>query len=1021
MDIIEKQISNLIKNQFPAFYQEEGPIFIQFVTEYYKWMESRTLARDEYFCEKKSRVAVKSKQANVVGSGTLFESQYIAGDKIAICKGADTNDYEIFTVNSVSNNTFLTLTHDRLPSFSLPNTRHGTVSDKPNALYYARRFLEIKDIDETLEEFIVYFKQKYLVGIQFDTQTDIRTVVKNSLDLYRSKGTERSVDLLFKLVFGVPAEVYYPARDIFRLSDGQWYQPKYLELTVNDQLDKLVSKQIFGFNSGATAFVEAVVRKKIQNKFIDVLYISAIKGVFQTGERINSSDNLLDAEDCPTVIGSLTELEIDVLGTGENFVRGDIVDIINSNNGKDGKARVLETLDTTGFIRFTLVDGGYGYSPNAEVLVSEKIVSVANVKVNANNLTNEYVHLFDRMTQPYAYLNFENSNGIFSNGDSIFTYEPNNAIRGQGTVLVANHITNTSGVLTVAILDGNLNSNLTYNAIYTGSNAIGANLNVSNSYFDMTATANVIGVTSEQYITVTSVSGDFIEDEEIYQQTGTFNNKTANGTFVSIADVISTNGIIRVTNSQGIFREGTIIRGAVSNVTANVQSIEIPIGIFNISGVLTDDPGNYVKFSSSLSNGTISAISLGSNATGEISSTMLYPEVITDNFDLLEPWVTANVAIEAAQWTLFDPIDEGPPVVYANLALSASVPIVLRELLPTENVVFGKVSALVSVNPGTGYTSTPLVKIYEKKTYPYKKEDTFELQIADESSSFSIGELITQQSSNARGIISTGSNNSVLIVKNLRFLENNYFQVSNSDSSTKIVGNTSSSTANVVSVSTSEIFDYVGLNAVVNTALRNSKGGITKVKVIDSGFGYVDGNTVILQKDDGITGDGIAIVKTLTSGTGSGYYRKTGGNLSSEKKLYDADYWQEYSYEVRSSVALEKYYQMLRQVLHVAGTKMFGAFIHNAKNTLASNTILKYNFYYLFPLGDYNSTAIFVNETPAFPLYDYNQAFENFYDCESSQPTFINTSIDLQFDPEQITNGTYDCMDYSEIIDLQNI
>lgn len=39
METIEQKISNLVEYQFPAFYQEEGPVFIAFVKAYYEWME----------------------------------------------------------------------------------------------------------------------------------------------------------------------------------------------------------------------------------------------------------------------------------------------------------------------------------------------------------------------------------------------------------------------------------------------------------------------------------------------------------------------------------------------------------------------------------------------------------------------------------------------------------------------------------------------------------------------------------------------------------------------------------------------------------------------------------------------------------------------------------------------------------------------------------------------------------------------------------------------------------------------
>src|SRR6478752_907990 len=103
-----------------------------------------------------------------------------------------------------------------------------------NPLYLSRRLYDIKDIDYTLDEFLVYFKSKYLVDIEFDTKTNIRQVVKHALDLYRSKGTPRELNLLFQLVYGEDIDIYYPSEDIFKTSDGVWFVPTYIELTPSD-------------------------------------------------------------------------------------------------------------------------------------------------------------------------------------------------------------------------------------------------------------------------------------------------------------------------------------------------------------------------------------------------------------------------------------------------------------------------------------------------------------------------------------------------------------------------------------------------------------------------------------------------------------------------------------------------------------------------------------------------------------------------------------------------------------------
>ena len=40
MKNIEDLVSPFIQSHFPSFYQEEGGLFIEFVKQYYKWLES---------------------------------------------------------------------------------------------------------------------------------------------------------------------------------------------------------------------------------------------------------------------------------------------------------------------------------------------------------------------------------------------------------------------------------------------------------------------------------------------------------------------------------------------------------------------------------------------------------------------------------------------------------------------------------------------------------------------------------------------------------------------------------------------------------------------------------------------------------------------------------------------------------------------------------------------------------------------------------------------------------------------
>jgi hypothetical protein len=131
----------------------------------------------------------------------------------------------------------------------------------------------------------------------------------------------------------------------------------------------------------------------------------------------------------------------------------------------------------------------------------------------------------------------------------------------------------------------------------------------------------------------------------------------------------------------------------------------------------------------------------------------------------------------------------------------------------------------------------------------------------------------------------------------------------------------------VISISDDANSQYLGLNSIIlaNTIVGN--GSITGMQIVDSGFGFVDGETISFDNENGIS-TGIAVVKK--QGIGQGFYQQKGGFLSDQKKLFDGNYYQEYSYEVRSSIMLNKYSDMLKKVLHVSGTKFFGALLYNS-------------------------------------------------------------------------------------------
>ena len=273
MKNIEKRISPLIQSQFPSFYQEEGENFIAFVKAYYEWLEN------------------SGTYINYSGNTV---TQYIASN----------NDIIEVTADQLANSTYMSSI-----------TQYQPINANP--LYHSRRLPDYRDIDSTTDDFIVHFKEKYLKNIQFDTATNKKLLVKNSLDLYRAKGTERAVDLFFKLVYGTAAEVRYPAEKIFRLSDGVYEMPEYLEIGYSIYNIDYVGKQVVGQLSGAKAFVEKYIRRRAGKGFVNLLYVSGRQGNFRNGEVIGLNINnqpIFDVSKRSKLIGSVKRVTVQTRG-----------------------------------------------------------------------------------------------------------------------------------------------------------------------------------------------------------------------------------------------------------------------------------------------------------------------------------------------------------------------------------------------------------------------------------------------------------------------------------------------------------------------------------------------------------------------------------------------------------------------------------------------------------------------------------------------------------------------------------
>lgn len=433
----------------------------------------------------------------------------------------------------------------------------------------SRQMFNANDIDDSLNDFLVHFQKKFLVDFPFISATNKRFMIKHIMDMYSSKGSKRSLELLMRLLFNEEVDVYYPAQDILKPSDSEWYRPRYIEVTKSERTRGFLNLEITGATSGAKAFVEGIVTKRVNGKIIDVIYLSNVRGSFRRNERVTTDGNLRFA---PKIVGSLTTLTVE-LG-GRNNTVGDIFEVITPQ-GKDGLVRVATVEDATGRVDFNIVDGGYGYTSafaagTSDFVANTTSVYVSTALLNANNINQDFIQ-FENVVQRIERINAlsaTNINSAYAVGNYLIGKNGAGTAVANGVIIsVAN--TNANGdVITTASANSIITVQCTGDTTFTDQKSITMG----------TATAFTVGEYLEEESEITlqvSDSGSFSVGANVSQ---IIRDAVANTIIAkSVGKVQSANStVIVLEEAWGNFvPDVALTLNSNTAVTASVDSVTI--------------------------------------------------------------------------------------------------------------------------------------------------------------------------------------------------------------------------------------------------------------------------------------------------------------------------------------------------------------------------------------------------------------------------------------------------------------
>jgi hypothetical protein len=308
----------------------------------------------------------------------------------------------------ISNNKISNLVSTQLPFFvrndhenfvAFLEAYYEFLEQETGAGNISRSLLEQADIDLT-DLFIQKFYDNFLPFIPRDTTVDKTLILKRIKDFYRSRGTEKSIRFLMRILFNEEVEFYYPQRDVLIASDGKWFVEKSIkiaDIAVNGVgnndftvVNNFLGTRVRGQTSNATAIVENTDTYYESGALIKELKISGQVGEFESGEVIEASfnENGITKTISANLFSGIINT-VDLLNAGSGYTVGDSV-TIESNTG-NGAAIIVSSVSSGNLTSIVAFDGGAGFQTGSTILITGGGGSGANAAVGTVT-ANNYFH-----------------------------------------------------------------------------------------------------------------------------------------------------------------------------------------------------------------------------------------------------------------------------------------------------------------------------------------------------------------------------------------------------------------------------------------------------------------------------------------------------------------------------------------------------------------------------------------------------------------------------------------------------
>ncbi len=252
-------------------------------------------------------------------------------------------------------------------------------------LNYEKNF----DINRTLNDFVPKFKNQYAQNFPLNATLDDRRLIKFIKQFYEAKGSEKAIELLFRVLYNENVEFFYPSEQILRASDGIWVEDVTLKLAVDNSITanpfELKGKTVkikYYENVGSVVY-----QRSIETNITNVTKFAYIfPPVYELSTSLPKSSTILVPGAGASAKALVSASEQVVAVVGENYKTFNGSSAVNvTNNTLTVSSHGYSTGDVVIYDRNagTIVTGLTNYNPYYVIVVNSNTIKLATSATNA--------------------------------------------------------------------------------------------------------------------------------------------------------------------------------------------------------------------------------------------------------------------------------------------------------------------------------------------------------------------------------------------------------------------------------------------------------------------------------------------------------------------------------------------------------------------------------------------------------------------------------------------------------------